>query len=29
MSDAAFRKAKKYDWTEVVIELENSYDEFA
>ncbi len=29
LPEAAFRKAKKYDWTEAVIELENSYEEFA
>ena len=29
LSEAAFQKAKKYDWNEAVIKLENSYEEFA
>lgn len=29
LSEAAFQKAKKYDWSEAVIKLENSYEEFA
>jgi glycosyltransferase involved in cell wall biosynthesis len=26
--EAAFQKAKKYNWSEAVIKLENSYEEF-
>ncbi len=29
ISEAAFRKAKKYDWNEAVVKIENSYEEFA
>ncbi len=29
ISEAAFRKAKKYDWNEALIKLENNYKEFA
>lgn len=29
VSEAAFRKAKKYDWNEVVGKIENSYEDFA
>ena len=28
ISEAAFRKAEKYDWTEAVVKIENSYEEF-
>lgn len=29
LSEAAFQKARKYDWSEAVIKLENSYEELA
>ncbi|HWR25173.1 MAG TPA: glycosyltransferase family 4 protein [Methanosarcina sp.] len=29
MSEAALRKAKKYNWDEIVVQLENNYEEFA
>jgi glycosyltransferase involved in cell wall biosynthesis len=29
ISEAPFRKAKKYDWNEVVGKIENSYEDFA
>ena len=29
ISEAVFRKANKYDWIEVLMKLENSYEEFA
>lgn len=28
LSEAAFRKARKYDWSEAVLKLENSYEDF-
>jgi hypothetical protein len=28
-SEAALRKAEKYDWDEALVKLENSYEEFS